>query len=423
MALRFCLFTTFYPPYHFGGDAVYVHRLAEALGAAGHQVDVIHSPDAYHLSHPGEPPIQYDELPNVTRHELRLRHRKINSLLVHQSGSPAFYTPQIRAVLEATRPDVIHYHNVSLLGAPGLFAMGDGIKLMTCHEYWLICATHVLFRYNREACTHRTCFRCSLRARRPPQLWRRGGVVERELSELDALIMSSHFAAQRHQEQRLASTFALIPPFVPIPDLQAVGPRPHQGNRPYFVYAGRLERLKGPQEALKIFHGLADIADLLLIGDGTIRSELANQAASMPHVRLLKAVRQDELSSYYMHASGVVVPSLCYETFGLSAAEAMAHGTPAVVRNHGALAEMIEQSGGGFAFTTDDEARNAIRRLATEPRLREDLRSRCRLHAECEWSRERHLERYFELVNRLVDLRLKGSLSPPGALLASTTGV
>ena len=29
--LRFCMVTTFYPPYHFGGDAVFVHRLAEAL--------------------------------------------------------------------------------------------------------------------------------------------------------------------------------------------------------------------------------------------------------------------------------------------------------------------------------------------------------------------------------------------------------
>ena len=29
--LRFCLVTTFYPPFHFGGDGVFVYRLAQAL--------------------------------------------------------------------------------------------------------------------------------------------------------------------------------------------------------------------------------------------------------------------------------------------------------------------------------------------------------------------------------------------------------
>lgn len=53
--MRFCLLTTFYPPYHFRGDAVYVHRLARCWARRGIRLDVIHSPDAYHLAHPGKP--------------------------------------------------------------------------------------------------------------------------------------------------------------------------------------------------------------------------------------------------------------------------------------------------------------------------------------------------------------------------------
>ena len=55
MALRFCMVTTFYPPYHFGGDGIFVYRLSELLASRGHKVDVIHSADAYHLSHPADP--------------------------------------------------------------------------------------------------------------------------------------------------------------------------------------------------------------------------------------------------------------------------------------------------------------------------------------------------------------------------------
>ena len=39
--LRFLHFTTFYPPYSFGGDAMYLYRLAHALGDAGHDIDVL----------------------------------------------------------------------------------------------------------------------------------------------------------------------------------------------------------------------------------------------------------------------------------------------------------------------------------------------------------------------------------------------
>ena len=40
--MNFLHLTTFYPPYSFGGDAMYIYRLSHALADAGHRVDVIH---------------------------------------------------------------------------------------------------------------------------------------------------------------------------------------------------------------------------------------------------------------------------------------------------------------------------------------------------------------------------------------------
>ncbi len=53
--LNFLHLTTFYPPYSFGGDAMYIYRLSHALGDVGHSVDVIHCVDSYHLLHSDEP--------------------------------------------------------------------------------------------------------------------------------------------------------------------------------------------------------------------------------------------------------------------------------------------------------------------------------------------------------------------------------
>ena len=45
-SLRIAMFTTFYPPYSFGGDAIGIQRMARALVARGHAVTVIHDIDA-----------------------------------------------------------------------------------------------------------------------------------------------------------------------------------------------------------------------------------------------------------------------------------------------------------------------------------------------------------------------------------------
>src|SRR5438093_7983179 len=59
--LRFLMVTTFYPPYHLGGDAVHVQYLARALAAKGHEVHVEFSPAAYALKRkkrPNTPPVE-----------------------------------------------------------------------------------------------------------------------------------------------------------------------------------------------------------------------------------------------------------------------------------------------------------------------------------------------------------------------------
>src|SRR5437867_3705532 len=105
--LRFCMVTTFYPPYHFGGDGVFVYRLAQALAERGHSVDVIHSVDAYRLQHPAEPEVVFTHHPNVTCHELRTKIPQLSTLVSHQLGQPAAYSRRLRALLDKGNYDVI----------------------------------------------------------------------------------------------------------------------------------------------------------------------------------------------------------------------------------------------------------------------------------------------------------------------------
>jgi glycosyltransferase involved in cell wall biosynthesis len=49
-------------------------------------------------------------------------------------------------------------------------------------------------------------------------------------------------------------------------------------------------------------------------------------------------------------AVALVVPSICYETFGLVIVEAFASGTLVLASRMGALAELVREGGNGFMF-------------------------------------------------------------------------
>ncbi len=114
--LSFCMITTFYPPYSFGGDAIYLHRLCNELARAGHQVDVIHCADSYRLFRPEPAGGNVPHLPGITVHKLESGYGLLSPLLSHQTGYPLLKAEEIRHIFQSRRFDVIHYHNISLFG-------------------------------------------------------------------------------------------------------------------------------------------------------------------------------------------------------------------------------------------------------------------------------------------------------------------
>ena len=399
-ALRFCLVTTFYPPYHFGGDAVFVHRLAGALAARGHAVDVVHSVDAYRLSRPA-PQEGFAETPGVRRLSLETSYPFCATLAAHQFGEPGLYRQRLREILAPGRYDVVHFHNVSLVGGPGVLRYGDAVKLYTAHEYWLVCPTHVLFTFNREACREKKCLRCTLHARRPPQLWRGTKHLSRCVAHLDRLLLPSRFAMRQHTKDGVTVPMEVLPHFVPVPHDE---PQRADGSDSSFLFVGRLEKLKGLQDLFPVLRSFPE-ARLRVVGTGTYEAELRRLASDLPNVEFIGQVHPSRLAELFRTALAVVVPSLCYETFSLAAVEAFAHGVPVVARRIGAITELIDDSGGGLLFGTPAECRAAMQRLRASPGLRTELGARGRRAALERWTEEVHLKHYLRLVRNLMENR------------------
>lgn len=387
--LRIAMLTTFYPPYSFGGDAIGIQRLAEALVNRGHDVTVIHDEDAFaSLGGTAQPGPRRANEPE--RIGLRSRSSVLSNLLTQQLGRPVVHGRHIREILESGNFDIIWHNNASLVSGPAIFGVGDALQVYEAHEHWLVCPMHVLWRYNRELCDQRKCLSCTLSYRRPPQWWRYGGLLERKAREIDLFIAKSEFSRQMHEKFGFAEKMETIPYF--LPDIEMARDTPDT-ERPYFLFVGRLEKIKGLQDVIPQFR--QDIgADLVIIGDGEYREALERLADGIPHVRFMGRMPPDDLARWYKGATALIVPSACYETFGIILIESFRTETPVIARRLGPFPEIVERAEAGILFETADELRAAMLKFRDDTEFRKKTAKSARMAFQTYWSENAVLAEY-----------------------------
>jgi glycosyltransferase involved in cell wall biosynthesis len=405
--LSFCMVTTFYPPYHFGGDAAFVHRLSNALAQRGHRVTVVHSVDA-HTTLKGERREAPPDHPNVTVHPLRSRAATASSLATYLSGRPVVKRGELESIFEGETFDVVHFHNISLVGGPGVLSYGSGVKLYTMHEHWLVCPMHVLWKNNRELCVKPQCLRCTMAFRRPPQLWRYTGLLERALKHVDVFLAPSRFAAEAHHQRGFPHPIQHLPLFVPASAAAPVEQVGRPGDRPYFLFVGRLELLKGLQTLIELFRSY-DAADLVVAGEGNYGPDLRRQAAGLDHVSFIGSVDAERLRGLYAGATALILPSIGYEVAPTVCLEAFAQRAPVIVRELGGAAETVVESGGGLTYRTDEELLAAMEALRGDASLRQTLGERGHRAYVERWSEEVHMRSYLDLVEEARRSRTMGT--------------
>jgi len=177
-------------------------------------------------------------------------------------------------------------------------------------------------------------------------------------------------------------------------------------ERPYFLFVGRLEIIKGLQTLIPLWSRVPG-ADLLVAGTGNYETELRRMACGKSNIKFLGALSQKQLGNLYYHAIACIVPSITYETFGMIIIEAFARKTPVIVRDLGAFPEVIDDSGGGFTYRTDEELLDAIDRITYSPGLRAKLGEKGYRAFVENWSKEAHLKLYFDFL-RAIALRKFG---------------
>ncbi len=258
--------------------------------------------------------------------------------------------------LEAYQPDVVHAHNLYPMFSPSVLVACSQAKVpvvVHCHSYFLTCPVsfHLYKQKICERCTMGSAFNCVLQNCRGNILESFGyslrHVIARRLRWFKRyatlLIVLSNFARERLIEAGYPDEKLIIIPNV-VSEPEKIS---NCIDGQYIAYVGRLSPEKGVSILLEAARILPNL-EFRIAGDGPMRTTLVRNAPA--NVRFEGWLDSEALSTFYGKARIAVVPSICYETFGLSAADAMAHGVPVVASRLGALPEVLGEQNSGLLF-------------------------------------------------------------------------
>ena len=124
------------------------------------------------------------------------------------------------------------------------------------------------------------------------------------------------------------------------------------GEGGYALFAGCLSQEKGLLEySWDACSYVGARLPLRIVGDGPLAHDVRTAAASMEGVSMLGQLPPAQVIDEMKSATVLIVPSLWYEGFPMSIAEAFAVGTPAVVSKLGSLAEIVTHRRTGLHFS------------------------------------------------------------------------
>jgi glycosyltransferase involved in cell wall biosynthesis len=240
-------------------------------------------------------------------------------------------------------------------------------------------------------------------------------LLKEAAKHLNAIIFPSRFSMDMHYRKGFNIPMLHLPYFMPPTEIvsstskELDDRRPSEPsipkaqmhvdlNDPYFLFVGRLEKLKGLQTLIPAFRRF-NKAKLLIAGKGTYERALRELTGKTDQIQFLGHLAQSELAQLYRHAVAVIVPSLNFEVFPLVILESFQQNTPVIVRDIGGLAEIVEESGGGLVYNTEEDLLKAMEHLLLNQAFRDRLGHFAYQTYEKKLTPEVHLKQYLELIH------------------------
>lgn len=321
---------------------------------------------------------------------------------------------RIKTKIREFKPDIVHLHNWHYASGPWIIRAIKQMNVpvvMTLHNYRLLCPSGILLHNN-------DLFLNSLQQNFPwtavkQKVYRNSLLQTFWLAFIvwfhkkigtwrmvDQYICLTSFASNLFIKSSLNvknDLFFIKPNFTALPtcDIERKG-------EDFFLFIGRLSREKGIELLLNVFRNLP--YTLKVVGDGPLKNEVIYASQNFPNIQYVGALSKENVIIELKKTQALLVPSICYEMFGLVAIEAFSVSTAVIASKIGALTSIIENNSNGIHFESNnvDSLKAAI---AQWMQLTEQEKNRLRSNAfasyQALYSPEQQLN-YFETIYKKV---------------------
>ena len=282
---------------------------------------------------------------------------------------------------------VVHVHNTLSLISPSVYyaAINAGaVVVQTMHNFRMLCPAGTFYRKGKicEKCLKkgmlkgiiRRCYRDSFAETAVC-------VFSMWFNKLFKIYKKVNYIALTEFNKRKlmcsksidSSKIYIKPNFVPTDD-NMKELRNTVKKEDYYLYAGRLESLKGIDIIISAWKLMGENAPKLIICGNGEKEALINNAISegkLHNIEMAGYVDQNTLHEMMAAARALIYPSQCYETFGMGIIESYCVGTPVLVSKLGNPGMLVKEGETGYKFIHDNpedlvEKINMMQKLSDE---------------------------------------------------------
>lgn len=324
---------------------------------------------------------------------------------------------ELKQLVRAERPDVVHFHNTLPLISPAGYyaARSSGAAIVqTLHNYRLTCPNATLFRDGKvcEDCVGRLfalpaiqhrCYRnnraASVAVATMLTVHRLAGTYSRVV---DRYIACSQFSKSKMTEAGLPEERISVKPNFIVND-----PGVGRERGDYAMFLGRLSHEKGIETLLGAWPLVPAHCRLKLVGNGPMDVRVRETAGKCPHLEWLPGKTDEEVRELMRAAKFLILPSVNYEGFPKTIVESLSVGTPVVASNLGAMAELLDDGRTGRLFRPGDSADLAavIEKLYRDETLLGGMRQNARREFEDKYTAARNYDVLMEIYDDAIERR------------------
>ena len=271
---------------------------------------------------------------------------------------------EVKKLIKEYQIDIVHVHNTLTMVSPSVFyaAFRCHVPIVqTLHNFRMLCPAGSFFRDN-VICEE--CVQGGLKCAVKHKCYRN--------SKLQSFVSAAVLKVHRVLGTYRKVNFICLTEFNrnkllalgDIVDAKKIFIKPNftfaEGIEPsnvpeqeeYYLFAGRVEALKGVDIAIKAFEQIPD-RKLYIAGTGPMMDEMQAYVNehNIQNVKFLGYLQKEDMTEKFYHAKAVIMTSQCYEAFAMTIAEAYSYGVPVIAGRVGNMEGMVQEGVTGVKFT------------------------------------------------------------------------